>query len=637
MKSFFVFLFFIAFLFLPNLEAQNRCRNLFQGEALIEFQSFQEVKEAVKEINSRKTIGKERFAQINRSLIEKYLSLRGRPLTGSDKKMAQYLQNQIIQINEFLVKIVLYGDFKNKSDYLKEDLFQVGMFGLYRALEKYEPDGGGAGFITYAKTVIRNSMVDELSNSALLAVDDKTKKDFQLMQKVRLFLRDRDHTEPSDYEISHYIQNEMIHESLLWGDVVVFRGKKRISGHSAFEEFTVTYIQTLPNIYKEGISDTVHFDDGYEKNETSRFEQMELEQPSQEEMKQVEQNSHATKLAINELKSKEERIILSARYQLDKVNGSRNKELGDHPTYEDIGQILVNQATGQQGLSAERVRQIEKRAIKKLQQRLSPEEPSVQTVEWVETKAMSQGEKVVPWVEVDKSKDPSPMSTSQVKESAPNTVEQKTDFIFKKNISNRDISAFYEKYKSHLLSMVLSIRFFEELSVDQNIFLKAFLLRMFALGTNLYEFNLDARKVHSQVAKDFKKNGWEIINLTQMLNTWRRKALITLEQDGIPNGKREWVQLSLSDPSVISVAIRGLKPFEDLSQRDLKDVQQALVLIFDIQHGGRFPNLNFNSIYDQLAQREGLGSTRFSRDQFHQVLSWVLKELNTKVDSFRHP
>ena len=50
------------------------------------------------------------------------------------------------------------------TDY--DDLSQIGCFGLLRAIDTFNPDGG-ASFKTYASTCIENAIIDELRKKRL--------------------------------------------------------------------------------------------------------------------------------------------------------------------------------------------------------------------------------------------------------------------------------------------------------------------------------------------------------------------------------------------------------------------------------------------------------------------------------------
>ena len=73
--------------------------------------------------------------------------------------------NQLIQENEGLVYYTINRFFlQTVQEYnIKEDLAQVGMMALYKAIQTYEV--GRTEFSTYAVSVIKSKMINSLRNA----------------------------------------------------------------------------------------------------------------------------------------------------------------------------------------------------------------------------------------------------------------------------------------------------------------------------------------------------------------------------------------------------------------------------------------------------------------------------------------
>ncbi len=95
---------------------------------------------------------------------------------------------------------------KYKGDF--NDLYQVGMLGLVEAYNHYDPSGG-AKFSTYAYFYILGEVNKYIRENKNLKVSRDNAKLYRTIEKARELLRQKLSHEPSDFELSCFLEIDM--------------------------------------------------------------------------------------------------------------------------------------------------------------------------------------------------------------------------------------------------------------------------------------------------------------------------------------------------------------------------------------------------------------------------------------------
>ncbi|WAA11250.1 FliA/WhiG family RNA polymerase sigma factor [Fervidibacillus albus] len=233
-------------------------------------------------------------------------------LENRDENAANLLVKKYLPLVNIIVDKIQRSLPKSVS---KDELFSLGMFGLYEALEKYDPDRQ-LKFETYASFRIRGSILDGLRKEDWLP--RKTREKTKKIEKIIATLEQK------------YLRNVTVQEVA------------EEAGMSVSEVSTLLEDSFFANVLS--IDDHEH--DHEEEMPSFVIRDDEMKTP-EEEMVYTE-NIEELAEAITKL-SKKEQYVLSLFYQEDL-------------TFTEIGQIL--------DLSTSRISQIHRKAITKLKQLL---------------------------------------------------------------------------------------------------------------------------------------------------------------------------------------------------------------------------------------------------------------------------
>lgn len=227
-------------------------------------------------------------------------------------------RNQLILHNIRLVKSIIFKEIPPYGSLDYEDLIQEGVFGLIRAIEKYE-EGKETKFSTYASFWIKQSVQRALvDKSRMIRLPNAKALDIAKVMATKNKLSSYSSTEPTSAEIADILG------------------------------FTEEYVDYCKKINKLSLTsgEFVKSDEG---DEISLFDLTETDKKGVEDVvlqKDLRKNLFE---GMNDCLTQKEKIVILKRYGF---------EGGECQTLDSIGKSL--------NLTRERIRQIEKRALEKL-------------------------------------------------------------------------------------------------------------------------------------------------------------------------------------------------------------------------------------------------------------------------------
>ena len=103
---------------------------------------------------------------------------------------------------------MVYSIINKYSNYSHDDLYQVGMLALVEACNNYESDKG-AKFSTYAYLYVKGAVLEYVRRSKSVKVSRDTLKLVRSVEKAKEMLRQKLSHEPTDYEVSTFLEIDM--------------------------------------------------------------------------------------------------------------------------------------------------------------------------------------------------------------------------------------------------------------------------------------------------------------------------------------------------------------------------------------------------------------------------------------------
>ena len=113
-----------------------------------------------------------------------------------------------MEINILEYEALVYSIINKYSNYSRDDLYQVGMLALVEACKNYK-SGMGAKFSTYAYFYVKGAVREYVRLSKSVKVSRDTLKLASKIEKAREMLRQKLSREPSDYELSVFLEIDM--------------------------------------------------------------------------------------------------------------------------------------------------------------------------------------------------------------------------------------------------------------------------------------------------------------------------------------------------------------------------------------------------------------------------------------------
>ena len=113
-----------------------------------------------------------------------------------------------MEINILEYEALVYSIINKYSNYSRDDLYQVGMLALVEACKNYK-SGMGAKFSTYAYFYVKGAVREYVRLSKSVKVSRDTLKLASKIEKAREMLRQKLSREPSEYELSVFLEIDM--------------------------------------------------------------------------------------------------------------------------------------------------------------------------------------------------------------------------------------------------------------------------------------------------------------------------------------------------------------------------------------------------------------------------------------------
>ena len=113
-----------------------------------------------------------------------------------------------MKINVLDYEALVYSIINKYSNYSHDDLYQVGMLALVEACNNYESDKG-AKFSTYAYLYVKGAVLEYVRRSKSVKVSRDTLKLVRSVEKAKEMLRQKLSHEPTDYEVSIFLEIDM--------------------------------------------------------------------------------------------------------------------------------------------------------------------------------------------------------------------------------------------------------------------------------------------------------------------------------------------------------------------------------------------------------------------------------------------